>query len=121
MNKKERARIEVRNRQLLVIAFIRDNGKATPAQIASHFELEPASIAGIIGQLTKSGEITGESTGKHTHKGNTIMEYRLAGDIAEQPREIEFHDDFPLGKFFPLRIPDIGQMTGMTRTHVCKG
>ena len=120
MTQKERTKIEVRNRQLKVLAYIRKNGKANTQQIISHFNLLPSQISGIVGQLTKTGEITGADSGKRTRNGNTIMDYRLTGELDEQPREaLPSEDDFPLLARFPSWIPKIN-FTGITRQHICK-
>lgn len=120
MNQKEHTKIEVRNRQLKVLAFIRKNGKANTQQLISHFKLNPSSISGIVGQLTKNGEITGTDSGKRTRNGNTIMDYRLTEELEEQPREVASEDDFPLLACFPLWVPPVN-FTGITRQHICKG
>lgn len=119
MNQKQRYRIEVRNRQLKVMAFIRKNGKANTQQIISHFNLVPSQISGIVGQLTKNGEITGTDSGQRTRNGNPITDYRLTEDIDKPPMEFAIEEDFPLGNIFQLRIPDFTKHASVTRQHVC--
>lgn len=119
MNQKEQFRIKVRNRQLKVLAYIREQGKANTQQMIVHFKLNPSSISGIVGQLTKNGEITGKDTGKRTRKGNSIVDYYLTEILAEQPKEVSSDDEFPLLKLFPEWIPQVN-FTGIKREHICK-
>jgi hypothetical protein len=119
MTQKERLRIKVRNRQLKVLAYIRDQGKANTQQLIAHFKLAPSSISGIVGQLTKNGEITGMATGQRTKNGNTIMDYCLTEALTEQPKEASSEDEFPLLKIFPEWIPQVN-FTGTKREHICK-
>lgn len=116
MSKRDAAKAQVRARQIRVMEFIRQQGKATTTEIIEHFGLSSGSIGGIVGQLLLKGEIVGVYAGKKNRNRNSVLEYHLTGEIHE-PVVVQETPHFLLGEAFKITPPDARVVS--VRRHVC--
>lgn len=107
MTKREKAQAKTRRRQLEVLAFLREVGKANTREIIAHLKLPASAIGGIIGQLTKQREIIGVDTGKTTYNGNTIQDYYPVNAAGEAEETGQHQSDFALGDLYQLAAPSL--------------